>query len=273
MTTASQLANISLSILSLHRPRPFQKYLRMAPQKAKKVIIVGGSLGGLFAGIVFLRLGYNVTILERTPISALQDQGAGISLYIIIPPIRESLIKLGTSGSPIVDFLIEYDRTNTKTLDATSIVYINKDGSTKMEIAAEGQPGQVASWDLLYNILRANFDGEYENGYIIGVEKKEGDGEATYLSGTQVTGITDLGTKGVKVEYQDSDRAKIQMEADIVIGVDGPSSTIRKLLLPEVKRTYAGYVAWRGTVKESLLSEETRSFFGTKVGISPFEKT
>jgi len=53
----------------------------MATPQAKKVVIVGGSLGGLFTGIVFLRLGYTVTILERTLASSLQDQGAGIAFY------------------------------------------------------------------------------------------------------------------------------------------------------------------------------------------------
>jgi 2-polyprenyl-6-methoxyphenol hydroxylase-like FAD-dependent oxidoreductase len=58
------------------------------------------------------------------------------------------------------------------------------------------------------------------------------------------------------------------IEANIVIGADGASSTVRRLLLPEVDRTYAGYVAWRGTVKESLLPEETRAFPGSKVPLS-----
>jgi pyruvate/2-oxoglutarate dehydrogenase complex dihydrolipoamide dehydrogenase (E3) component len=53
-----------------------QQRLKMANPQPKKVIVVGGSLGGLFTGIVFVRLGYDVTILERTLASALQDQGA-----------------------------------------------------------------------------------------------------------------------------------------------------------------------------------------------------
>jgi 2-polyprenyl-6-methoxyphenol hydroxylase-like FAD-dependent oxidoreductase len=69
----------------------------------------------------------------------------------------------------------------------------------------------------------------------------------------------------VEVEYEGMDGRKGALQADIVIGADGPSSTVRKLLLPEVERTYVGYVTWRGTVKESLLSDEVRTFLGTKV--------
>jgi len=239
----------------------------MAEFKAKKVVIVGGSLAGLFTGIVLLRLGHNVTILERTPASDLRDQGAGISLYIALPPIQNSLEKLGTSGSPVVDFLEQYDRTKTGTVVSDTMQFVNRDGSVKMKLYREGVTGKLASWVLLYNVCRANFDGGYEAGYIDAVEKKDGDGVATYLSGVQVTGLQEAGDV-VEVEYE-SKEGKGSMEADIVIGADGPSSTVRKLLLPEAERTYAGYVAWRGTVKESLLSEETRSFLGTKVSISP----
>jgi 2-polyprenyl-6-methoxyphenol hydroxylase-like FAD-dependent oxidoreductase len=236
-------------------------YLEMPDQK-KSVVIVGGSLGGLFTGVVFTRLGYNVTILERTPEAALQDQGAGISLWIVIPPIAESLTKLGISGSPIVDFLAEYDRTKTPTLCADGIHYLNRDGSIKMQVDGVGQ---VASWDLLYNILRANFDGGYATGYVNAAEKKESDGKATYLSGMRVTDLQEVGSDRVKVEYENTDGSKGSLEADVVVGADGPNSTVRKLLLPEVERSYAGYVAWRGIVQESLLSETTRTFIGSKV--------
>jgi 2-polyprenyl-6-methoxyphenol hydroxylase-like FAD-dependent oxidoreductase len=235
----------------------------MADHLSKKVVIVGGSLGGLFTGITFLRLGFKVTILERTLASVLQDQGAGISLRIAAPPIRESLKELGTSGSPILDFLEDYDRTKTPTLAATTLQFLNRDGSIRRKV--EGQ-GQITSWELLYNILRANFDGGYEAGYVAKAEKKEGDGVATYLSGVRVTDLKEVGEL-VRIEYE-STEGKNSLEADIVIGADGASSTVRTLLLPEVERTYAGYVAWRGTVKESLLEEETRTLLGGKVSFT-----
>ena len=45
---------------------------------SKSAVVVGGSLGGLFTGIVLKRLGHQVTIFERSPTPLLQDQGAGI---------------------------------------------------------------------------------------------------------------------------------------------------------------------------------------------------
>lgn len=235
----------------------------MANTKAKKVVIVGGSLGGLFTGIVFLRLGYTVTILERTPASSLKDQGAGIAFYLMIPPIKEAMKNLGTSGAPIVDFMEQYDRTNTPTLTADGILYVNRDGSIR-GVMGSGETAQVASWDLLYHVLRANFDGGLERSYVSAPKKEEGDGVASYVSGVRVSSLKEVGDL-VEVEYEGVDGKKDSLEADIVVGADGPSSTVRKLLLPEVERNYTGYVTWRGTVKESLLSEETRNFLGTKV--------
>lgn len=240
----------------------------MAHNTSKKVVIGGGSLGGLFTGIVFLRLGYDVTILERTPASSLQDQGAGIAFYLMIPPIREAMKNLGTSGAPIVDFLEQYDRTKTPALIADGILYLNRDGSVRGKIGGSGETAQIASWDLLYHILRANFDGRLEGSYVTTAEKVKGDGVANYLSGVRVVDLKEVGGL-VEVEYEAMDGSKYSLEADIVIGADGPSSTVRKLLLPDAERSYVGYVTWRGTVKESLLSEETRDFIGTKASSCP----
>lgn len=212
------------------------------------------------AGIIFVRLGHNVTILERTRATTLQDRGAGISLASIVPQIREAFRKLGTSGTPITDYLDQYDRTKTPTLECEGFQYLNKDGSINMQ---GGGSFRVTSWDLLYNILRANYDGEFEGGYLSAAEKMPGDGTAKYLTGARVINLQESDDI-VKVEYETKDGA-CTLDADIVVAADGPSSTVRKLLLPEIERKYVGYALWRGTVKESLLTEETRTFLGTKV--------
>lgn len=54
------------------------------------------------------------------------------------------------------------------------------------------------------------------------------------------------------------------MEADLVIGADGPSSKIRSLFAPDVERKYAGYVALRGTVSENDVTAKTREAFSER---------
>ncbi|WP_027786138.1 MULTISPECIES: FAD binding domain-containing protein [Burkholderia] len=44
--------------------------------------------------------------------------------------------------------------------------------------------------------------------------------------------------------------------AGLLIGADGGRSTVRAQLLPDVRPTYAGYVAWRGLVDEHTLPEQ-----------------
>lgn len=123
----------------------------------------------------------------------------------------------------------------------------------------------MTSWDLLYNILRANFDGLAEDGYLTTPipEDEATDGKAAYLYGHKVINITTTQSK-VEVAFQDKDGTEGRLEADLVFAADGPSSTVRGLLLPEVKRTYAGYVAWRGTVLESEVSHSTLDCFKEK---------
>ena len=51
----------------------------------------------------------------------------------------------------------------------------------------------------------------------------------------------------------------ITAEPDLAVFADGVGSTARSLLLPEVRVEYSGYVAWRGVVRETELSDATRS--------------
>jgi hypothetical protein len=50
-----------------------------------------------------------------------------------------------------------------------------------------------------------------------------------------------LGLKVLKLNFEDKDGKGASLKADMVIGADRPSSTVRKILMPDVERTYAGY--------------------------------
>lgn len=199
-------------------------------------------------------------IIERSTPSSLVDQGAGIVVAPYVPPIIESLTQLG-HPSPIFEFFKEYDRTDKpwcKSVTEGSINVLKKDGSIKHVYDLKGMLLGGTSWELLYNSLRANFDGKAENGFIVGVEKKKGYGNARYLHGMQVVSLRDVGSEGVEVQCANKEGEKVTMTADLVVGADGANSTVRGLFLPEIKREYVGYVAWRGIVPKDQVSAATR---------------
>jgi 2,6-dihydroxypyridine 3-monooxygenase len=73
-----------------------------------------------------------------------------------------------------------------------------------------------------------------------------------YRLGSEAVGFDQYGSS-VRVAFADGSSTG----CDLLVGADGVGSTIRRLLLPEVEPRYAGYVAWRGTVSEDLLSPAT----------------
>ena len=118
---------------------------------------------------------------------------------------------------------------------------------------------KMTSWDLLYYVLRANFDG-VKSAYCDVPGPQEGEGKAMYSYGCIVKNVTKQ-NEGIELEYEDN-QGKIETTmADLVIGADGPSSKIRGLFMPDVKREYTGYVAWRGTVPEKSASPAAKEAF------------
>jgi 2-polyprenyl-6-methoxyphenol hydroxylase-like FAD-dependent oxidoreductase len=227
----------------------------MSQPKPKNVVIVGGSLGGLFIGTALKRLrqNLNIRIFERNPTALLQDQGAGV-----------------VAGPDVQQFFKTYDRTRTQlSVPSHQRLYLDKKGDV---IDCEDREQQMTSWDLLYHLLRANYDG-VKSEYAKVPDAEDGEGSVAYEYGCTVTEIktpksaseSDLDfSEPIKLTIKHHSGETSTTEADIVIAADGPSSTIRAMYLPEVKRTYAGYVAWRGTVPENQVSQAATEVFVNK---------
>ncbi|KAF2163887.1 hypothetical protein M409DRAFT_68152 [Zasmidium cellare ATCC 36951] len=211
------------------------------------IVIVGGSLGGLFAGVALKSHGYNTTILERTPTFLLENQGAGI-----------------VAGGDTIDFFDKYDRTGKPVaVPSYKRLYLDKKGDV---IHEEVNRQNMTSWDLAYYLLRANYD-RVDSAYLQGgqlPEQRPTDGKTNYRYGCTVTDIIDQGDKVlIKFTHQDDSGTTISnsLTTRLLIAADGPSSTIRSFLEPQIKRTYAGYVVIRGTVPETEASEASLSVF------------
>jgi 2-polyprenyl-6-methoxyphenol hydroxylase-like FAD-dependent oxidoreductase len=104
-------------------------------------------------------------------------------------------------------------------------------------IVAQRQFSQVmTSWRRLYDFLHAVFPAErYHAGMT--VERIEQNASAT------------------TVHFASGERA----HAELLIAADGLRSTVRNQLLPEVKPSYPGYIAWRCLVDETALPAATHA--------------
>jgi len=110
-------------------------------------LVVGGSLGGLCAGVCLRAAGWRVSIFERSP-GLMDDRGAGIVLQSEVLNLLEGL-KLTTRE----DISVE----------SCERQYLSQDGS----VASAGESQQfMTSWGVLFNCLRRGFpDEDFHNGF------------------------------------------------------------------------------------------------------------
>ena len=185
-----------------------------------RVIVMGGSIGGLTAALVLRDAGCEVRVFERS-LAALQARGAGIAA---------------------LDATLRYltERGGLQRADVCSatdwIRFLRPDGSILHE---QRHRYLFSSWNTIYTSLLALF------------------GPGRYLLGREVTAFSQAGDT-VHVTLADGASA----EADLLVCADGVGSLARARLLPEVKPSYSGYVAWRGTLPEQALPAATRGRLG-----------
>ncbi|MCJ1295413.1 hypothetical protein MMC34_006976 [Xylographa carneopallida] len=214
----------------------------------KTVVIVGGSIAGLMHAIVLARLGHSVHILESNPSSEREDQGAGIMAR---ERMHEYMTTYELSKQPY-------------SVESPHIQIINSQGGVKRILKGKQQ---MTSWNILYYRLRANFDG-LRSEYCLEIPEHGGPahGKSIFDAGKTVTDIT-YSDGLVTVHFDDANADSGSIHADLVIGVDGPRSTVRQILEPSSGLKYAGYVVWRGLVSEQDVSLETRNIIGEKITV------
>ena len=185
-----------------------------------RVVIMGGSLGGLTAALVLRDAGCDVRVFERSS-SALQARGAGIC---------------------VLDATLRYltERGGYRPEDVCSttgwIRFVRADSSIQHE---QRHLYRFSSWNTMYRSLLRLFDAD------------------RYVLGGEVVSLEDAGD-AASVTLADGSRT----EADLLVCADGISSIARTRLLPQVAPSYAGYVAWRGTLPEKDLSPAARKALG-----------
>ena len=218
----------------------------MVKSTPKSVVIVGGSLAGLMHALILLSSPKppTIRILERSPTSLLHNQGAGI---VAGNETQEFFDKIVKSGREIA-------------VTSKQRLYLDRSGEV-MDGSVEERQQRMTSWDLLYHLLRWRVEG-LQSEYVDGLEADERP-KATYENGCTVTALEESGDM-VKLKWSHKDHGEQTSEADLVIAADGASSTIRRLIKPDVERKYVGYVAWRGTVPENELSDSAKEVFAEK---------
>ncbi len=163
----------------------------------------------------------------------LRDAGCNVTVY------ERSQMELAGLGAGIVvqeatvRYLVERlgMRLDDISVAARSLQYLGAGGSVTFE---RSSPYRFTAWNTVYRALTGAL------------------GEDAYRRGHALVGF-DADDHGVDVRFTNGEVDRV----DLLVCVDGVASTARKRLLPDVTPNYSGYIGWRGTVTESLLSAET----------------
>jgi 2-polyprenyl-6-methoxyphenol hydroxylase-like FAD-dependent oxidoreductase len=185
-----------------------------------KVGIIGGSIAGCTVAVELIRLGCDVTLLERSG-EELKDRGAGIA---IPPSVMATLVARDLIDSDTPYFPADRFTRIWRTEKEHRYGYLVWDQPANLELL---------NWGVLYRNLRKRVpDSAYH------VEQK-------------VIALRDRADGPVTVELAGGK----SREFDLVICADGYASLGRRTLFPEVDIRYAGYVLWRGFLAEKELTE------------------
>jgi 2-polyprenyl-6-methoxyphenol hydroxylase-like FAD-dependent oxidoreductase len=147
-------------------------------EDGRKAIVVGGSLGGLFAANLLLKAGWDVEVYERV-VDELDGRGAGIVTH------AELFDALALAGIPLDDSI---------GVKVTDRITLAGDGSL---VGSRPLPQILTAWSRLYHLLKTRFPAE------------------RYHSGKQLTGFAQDADK-VRAQFADGQavEADVMIAAD-----------------------------------------------------------
>ncbi|OAL27233.1 hypothetical protein AYO20_09831 [Fonsecaea nubica] len=204
----------------------------MSVPRRLNVVIVGGSIAGLCVGVALKTLPEigSITVLERQQSSQLQDQGAGIRIG---DEVGEFLQRF--ANAPMSCYGIPINSLNI--LDLEGRIIIHRDIVNNC----------ATTWTQLFRVLMLAFT------------ERSGDETAstTYRYSCNVRDVTECDDRAQIHLVNDAGKEETLL-ADLVVGADGASSRVRDIMLPETRRTYAGYVLFRGLVPVEDISVDAK---------------
>ncbi|WP_328583052.1 FAD-dependent monooxygenase [Streptomyces sp. NBC_00370] len=180
------------------------------------IAVVGGSIAGCAAALAASRGGAGeITVFERAD-AQLRDRGVGIALQ------SDRYDELRDAG---------YVAPEMPWAPLTRRVWTVRDGEARHGRALGEQPFpfRAYNWGSLWSELRRRVPED-----------------VSYRSGAVVTGL-EPDDEGVTLRLADGHAEHF----DAVIGADGYRSVVREAMFPGAGATYAGYIGWRGTSRDT----------------------
>ena len=212
----------------------------MQGSASKKVIIIGGGIGGVTAAVALQQAGFDVTVFERA--EKLREVGSGLPLWT---NALRALRKIGLSEA--------FERLGASVTAGSVSTWrgdILADLRTEELLKRLGTINMVVHRAELLELLLETL------------------GKDRVHLGATCVGFTQDAT-GVCARFADGREAR----GDVLIGADGLHSVIRAQLFGATKPKYAGYTCWRGVAHITRTGLETWAWGkGNQFGITPMSK-